>query len=237
MKKIFKTPLRLRRFSPPLLLCALLVTLLFVALVVVEIDRYETKKNVPITDGESLIVRHVSAADHVMGDISAPIQLIVYADLSCPYCKAFFSDTLPKLKRTYGDGIVVAYRHLPLSIHPQSHAEAAAAECVGQLGGNDAFWRFVKAVYAEPAYEKGLKVPELASVADGIGVSGTKVSSCVRSGVRDARVNADALEASVAGISQTPSVVLKSATRALIVKGNFYSQLDTGIVYLLQSGI
>lgn len=237
MKRTFRIPHLFRRFSTTLLLWALLAALLLVATTVVAFDRYQARWNVTKTDSESLIVRRAHADDHLIGDISAPVQVVVYADLSCSPCKDFFVDTLPRLQATYGDSIVVAYRH---RLFPSSHdgrVEASAAECVNQLGGNDAFWRFVYAVYSEPGYTEGISLLDLASVADRIGISRARMSACVGSGAHDSRIKADALEASIAGISQAPGIVLKSATRALIVKGNYYSQLDTGINYLLQAGL
>jgi hypothetical protein len=57
----------------------------------------------------------------------------------------------------------------------------------------------------------------------------------METGAGKARVEKDALEASVAGVSQDPSILLKSSTRALIVNGDYYSQLVTGIQYLLST--
>jgi len=223
----------LRRFSSTLLLGYLLGILLFAGTLFIVFERHTEKRGSTKTDRESLIVRRISESDRIIGDVSAPVQIIVYSSLSCPYCKSFFGVTLPKLTSTYGDRIVVAYRHLPLASQPGSRLEARAAECVYTLGGNDSFWKFVRAVFVEPIYRKGLSLSSLESIADRIGISGEHMSSCMRSGESDARIDEDALEASVAGISQTPGIVLKSATRALIVQGDYYSQVDTGVRYLL----
>jgi len=140
---------------------------------------------------------------------------------------------LPKLQKKYGDKIAVAYRHLPLMSHPNSRLEAQVGECVATLAGNKTFWDFAHAVFAIPGFEKGLSLDALTSIAGRFDIQNTKLRSCVASGAVDARIDEDALEASVAGITETPSTVLKSATRALIVQGNYYSQLDIGIGYLL----
>ncbi|MHB1086764.1 MAG: DsbA family protein [Minisyncoccota bacterium] len=236
MRKIFKIESWHSRFPFTLGLWVLLGALLFLGIVVVVFDRYQAKRIVTKTDSASLIVRSITESDHVIGKVSAPVQVIVYSSLSCTYCKSLFDDTLPKLMSTYGDNIVVAYRHLPLVSQPSSHLEASAAECVYALGGNDSFWKFVRAVFGQPASHKGLSLSTLESIANGVGVSGAQMSLCVQSGESDARIRADALEASVAGISQTPGIVLKSAARALIVQGNYFGRLDSGIKYLLKAG-
>lgn len=235
MKKTSSVSDSFRHRSATFYLWLCLGVLLVTGLSVIAFERHVASKGSAKTDGESLIVRRITEDDHILGAVSAPVQVVVYADLSCPYCKSLFQSTLPKLQEKYGDSIVVAFRHLPPPAHPSSRLEAHAAECVGQFGGSDSFWLFLRAVYAHPGYEEGLNVPALALIVDEIGVSGTDVLACVRSGAHDTRINADALEASIAGISQTPSIVLKSATRALIVHGNHYGQLDSGIDYLLQA--
>lgn len=236
MRRISRTPNSIWHLSPTLFLWSLLGVLLILGTIVAIGERSVAKQGSAKTDSESLIVRRATTTDHLIGSLSAPVQLVVYADLSCPYCKDFFNATLPKLQAKYGDNIVVAFRHLPLHSHPSSRLEANAAECVNQIGDTGAFWRFVRAVYAHPEYEKGLTVSTLSDIADEIGVSRANVSKCAQSGANDTRINADALEASIGGMSLTPSIVLKSATRALIVQGNYFGQLDSGINYLLKTG-
>jgi protein-disulfide isomerase len=237
MEKISRVPDVFQRRSATFLLWLFLGALLAAGLGIVVFERYIAEKRSTKTDSESLIVRSITESDHVIGEISAPVQVVVYADLSCPYCKRFFESTLPRLQAVYGDTIVVAFRHLPLAQHKRSRLEANAAECIASLEGNDAFWRYVRKIYEQPDYEQGLAIPKLVSLADGDGESRAHMTTCIESGEHDARVRTDMLEAAVAGMSVTPSIVLKSATRALIVKGDYYSQLDTGIEYLLGDSI
>ena len=49
------------------------------------------------------------------------------------------------------------------------------------------------------------------------------------------RVERDSLQGSIAGLNLTPSIVLKSQYRALIVKGDYPAQLSAGISYLLKT--
>ncbi len=237
MKKISSVSDAFWHRSATFYLWLCLGVLLVIGLSVIALEKHVASKGSAKTDSESLIVRRITEDDHVLGAVSAPVQVIVYADLSCPYCKSFFQSTLPKLRAAYGDKIVVAYRHLPLAQHPASRLEANAAECVAQAAGNDAFWRFVQKVYEHPKFRDGLALSDLVSLAQGDGISRVRMSACIESEEYGDRVRTDALEASVAGISVTPGVVLKSSTRALIVQGDYHREIDAGIEYLLQSGI
>ena len=40
-------------------------------------------------------VRRIDESDHVLGDIDAPVQLIIYDDFECPFCAVFY-DTVEK---------------------------------------------------------------------------------------------------------------------------------------------
>ena len=75
-------------------------------------------------------VRPAEQSDHLWGELSAPIQLIVYTDFDCPFC-ADFQQTLQQVKEKFGEQIVIVYRHYPLASHAQAKLTALAAECAG----------------------------------------------------------------------------------------------------------
>ncbi len=85
--------------------------------------------------------------DHLKGSPDAPVALIEYSDLECPYCKSFHPTVKQALEK-YGDQMVWAYRHFPLeSIHSSARPLAEGSECAAQLGGNDKFWEYVDYVF------------------------------------------------------------------------------------------
>ncbi|KKT87007.1 MAG: Sodium/proton antiporter [Parcubacteria group bacterium GW2011_GWA2_46_10] len=85
--------------------------------------------------------------DHLRGSIDAPVVLIEYSDLECPYCKRFHPEVKQMIEK-YGDKIVWAYRHFPLeAIHSSARPLAEGSECAAQLGGNDKFWEYVDYVF------------------------------------------------------------------------------------------
>ncbi|MDD5050470.1 MAG: thioredoxin domain-containing protein [Candidatus Pacebacteria bacterium] len=102
-------------------------------------------------------VAPVSADEHIQGSADAPIVMVEYSDLECPFCKNFHV-TLEGLMSTYGKDNKLAwvYRHFPLDRHPKAPAEAQASECAAELGGNDGFWKFVTGVYAVTPSNNGM---------------------------------------------------------------------------------
>jgi protein-disulfide isomerase len=80
--------------------------------------------------------------DHVRGNKDAQVLLIEYSDFQCPYCQRFHPTTLQVLEE-YKDQVGFVYRHFPLDqLHPYARPAAEASECIKELGGEDAFWKF-----------------------------------------------------------------------------------------------
>lgn len=97
-----------------------------------------------LTNDTTVKLAPVTAEDHVNGDINAPIKIVEYSDIDCPFCKRFHS-TLEQVKALYGDKVVWVYRHFPITqLHPDSFNKSHATECVAELGGNDKFWQYLK---------------------------------------------------------------------------------------------
>jgi protein-disulfide isomerase len=81
----------------------------------------------------------VTAEDHIIGSIDAPVIIVEYSDYECPYCKNFQS-TLQKITTESNGNVAWVYRHWP--IHQNSFEKLVAAECIASLKGNDAFWKY-----------------------------------------------------------------------------------------------
>jgi len=77
--------------------------------------------------------------DHIYGNPNAPIKIIEYSDFECPYCKIFHA-TMKKIVIESDGNVSWVYRHWPL--HQNSFEKTAAAECVAQIKGNEAYWEY-----------------------------------------------------------------------------------------------
>ncbi len=131
------------------------------------------KRPAQVSPGDTGDVRAADATDYVLGNPAAPIKIIEYSDLECPYCKEFHK-TMHALIDEYGSSGKVAwvYRHFPLTnIHPKAAKEAEAAECAGKLGGNTAFWKYIDRVYEVTPSSNGLDLAELPNIAEDVGLN------------------------------------------------------------------
>lgn len=69
--------------------------------------------------------------DAIIGSPNAPVTLVEFSDFQCPYCGAFFKESLAQLTADFIDTgkVKLIYRDYPLSGHPQAVGAAHAAEC------------------------------------------------------------------------------------------------------------
>ena len=87
----------------------------------------------------------------VLGDPHAPVTLVEFADLQCPFCRAFSQDSLPGLVRDLvrPGRLQVIFRAVP-ALGPDSLRAARAAGAAAQ--GNR-LWQFVDLFYRNQGSE------------------------------------------------------------------------------------
>jgi len=170
----------------------------------------------------------ITDADWMRGNPDADITIIEYSDLECPYCKTFHPE-ISKAVSEYGDDVRWVYRHFPLSIHPKATTEAEAAECAGELGGNDGFWAFIERLFEITPANNGFNLDELPDVAEYIGLDRADFTSCLESGRNAEKVQQHINDAISAGGQGTPySVIVTPDGEKIPVNGAVsYAQLKS----------
>lgn len=154
-------------------------------------------------------MRDVSSDDWIKGDRNAPVKIVEYSDLECPFCQRIHA-TLQQIVDEYDGEVAWVYRHAPLEqLHSKAPREAEAAECAGELGGNDAFWAFVDRVFEISPTNNGLLDSQLPEIAAYAGLNRTAFLNCLESGRHADKVASDLQDAFSAGLQGTPySVVI-----------------------------
>lgn len=176
--------------------------------------------------------RAIEPDDHYRGSLEAPVQIVVYMDLECPYCKKLHKVNVPLLKARYGDQIAFVYRHYPLTrIHPTARQAAEAAECAGIVGGEEKFWGFVEEFFAFSEPPSPVLYPQLA---ERVLVDVQRFKACVDQGESVARVERDIADARLVGVSMTPTQVVVGGKKPVIVRGSNYVALQQAIDAVLE---
>jgi len=91
----------------------------------------------------------ISESDWIRGGDDARITVIEYSDVDCPFCKEFHKSTT-NLMSDYTDDVRWIFRHMPIDgLHPDARKKAEASECIGELGGADAFWDYIDTLFKQ----------------------------------------------------------------------------------------
>lgn len=83
--------------------------------------------------------------ERTMGDPDAPVTVIEYASLTCPYCRRFHDEVFPRFKRNYIDTGKVHFIFREFPIGRSAGTAAVAARCVPEQHYFAANWKFLAA--------------------------------------------------------------------------------------------
>lgn len=109
--------------------------------------------------------RELNTEGVAVGDANAPVVIVEFTDLECPFCRSFH-ETLQATRKEWGEKIAVRFVHFPLPIHRNAYAAAKAAECAQEEGR---FEQFIDAAFAKQdslGIKPWLEYASLAGIAD-----------------------------------------------------------------------
>ena len=144
----------------------------------------------------------------VLGDPSAPVEVIEFADLQCPYCKAFTEEVLPPIieNQVKKGQVKIAFHNFTI-IGEQSPPAGAAALAAGAQGRG---WNFVELFYRNQGPEDSGYADDafLEAVAKGAGVKDITRWNSERPKFM-AEVEEATAEAVELGFEGTPSLAIR----------------------------
>jgi protein-disulfide isomerase len=150
-------------------------------------------------DPQVKTVRSIDKDDHILGDLDAEVQIIVYDDFECSYCLRH-EETLNQIIDTYGDKVVMAYRHFPLSFHANAQKAAEASECAAEQGK---FWEMHGKIFESQGNDT-MGVAQFKKDAKSLGLNTKKFNDCLDSGKYESEVKSDLSEGVAFGVQGTP---------------------------------
>lgn len=153
-------------------------------------------------------IAKVTKDEHIIGSPNAKVTIVEYSDLECPFCKRFHP-TMQQVVKDYGNQVAWIYRHFPLSFHANAQKESEASECAAELGGNEAFWKFIDAIYERTTSNGyGFALDKLGPLAKEIGLDQTKFQTCLDSGKYASKVTAQYEDGAKGGVTGTPGTFI-----------------------------
>jgi protein-disulfide isomerase len=143
-----------------------------------------------------------------MGNNSAKLVLVEFADFQCPHCR----DEYPAITATvdkYKDKMLFIYRNYPV-IDQNSVLLAEAGYCAFEQNG---FWPFYNNVFNNPTAE--ISLTSLDSLAKAMGLDADKFNDCLKTEKYKVSVKEDTDDATALGVGGTPTFFLNGA----VIKG------------------
>lgn len=143
----------------------------------------------------------VSATEHVTGSANPEFVLFEYSDFHCPYCQKFH----PTAKEfvTKNTNVQWVFRPLPFKGTPLHEV----SECVSKVAGNDAFWKFSEAVFADTSITPENYKDALAR----LNIQGADtIDACFKSGEMKAPMEKAVTDGVALGIEGTPNSILQN---------------------------
>lgn len=137
--------------------------------------------------------------DPRLGDADAPVTIVELSDFQCPYCARFHVETLPALRRLYGDRVQWVFINYYFPQHQHAERAAIAGECAHRQGR---FWEYADRLFAE---QERLGQGAIEDVAGTIGLDMVAFRSCVNNRETASEVAADLAEGQRLGVDGTPT--------------------------------
>ncbi|MGH7471486.1 MAG: DsbA family protein [Longimicrobiales bacterium] len=141
--------------------------------------------------------------DWVLGSYDAPVTILEYGDLECPYCAAV-RPVLEELVAADPARTRLVFRHFPVTtLHAHARLAAESAEAAGAQGR---FWEMHDMIFT---HQDQLQEEHLRAFARAVGVSDTaRFDRELRTGVYRAEVRDDFRRGVEDGVNGTPTLYI-----------------------------
>jgi protein-disulfide isomerase len=145
-----------------------------------------------------------------LGTAGAPVAIVLFSDMQCPFCKGEAEMIRKNLIQNYPTQVRLYFKDFPIeSLHPWAKAAAMAGRCVFQQKP-DGFWEYHDWVYAhqDAITPENLKAQVLGWAKDAKDVDSIKLGACIDSKATQAEVEKEIEEARALDISGTPTMFI-----------------------------
>jgi protein-disulfide isomerase len=143
-----------------------------------------------------------------LGSKDAPLTMIEYSDVQCPFCRTFHDTAFAAIKKNYIDTGKLRFfvRDLPLNFHDYAIPAAIASRCAGV---QRRFWDMRETLISNAPK---LSEQNILSYAKDLHLNMAEFSSCLNSGKFRMAIDRDVGEAAGLNLNGTPSFVIGRTT-------------------------
>jgi protein-disulfide isomerase len=137
------------------------------------LEKMQSPQQAPAPDDK--VSYKFSSGGFSMGDAKAPLVIVEYTDLQCPFCQQFHNTAFAQIKANYIDTGKVRFvsRDFPLDFHDNARRAATAGRCAAEQGK---FWEMRHAMIVNADQ---LKADQLLTYAANVKLDVPKFKSCL----------------------------------------------------------
>ena len=150
------------------------------------------------------------------GPPNAPVVIVGFDDLECPFCAKMHATLFPAIQQRYGDQVHIVYKDFPMNVHPWAMRAAVDANCLAAESPT-AYWQMVDQVHLQAA-DLGGADKSLSKANDALDaiarergkdakVDPARLNSCLQK-QDSAAVRASVQEAEKLGLEATPALFI-----------------------------
>ncbi|HJR62240.1 MAG TPA: thioredoxin domain-containing protein [Gemmatimonadaceae bacterium] len=165
----------------------------------------------PSTQGTAVLtpVTAAQAEGHLLGNPSAPVEILEFADFQCPACGHFATITEPDVRKRIVEAGLASFRFFdyPLPQHRNAIPAHLAAGCAAEQGK---FWEMHDKLFEMQGEWSSARSPkgEFEDYARQVGLDVATWESCYDAQRPMSRIRANAAEGDRRGVRSTPTFVI-----------------------------
>lgn len=178
------------------------------------------------------------------GSEAAPVIIVGFDDLECPYCAKLHASIFPAITDRYGDKVHIVYRDYPLEMHPWAMRAAVDVNCLADQSAA-AYWNAVDEIHAhastignDPKDPKAERTMERASAqldkiaheeGDRQHIDDAKLSACIQK-QETAKIDEEVRLAQSLNLVSTPTLFINGSRIDGAIPVEFiFSQIDKAL--------
>jgi protein-disulfide isomerase len=160
----------------------------------------------------------------VLGNKAAKVQIHVFSDYQCPFCKRAevptpgpdgkvdpMSAGLAAAKDKYKADIAIIWHDFPLGFHNRARQAANFAKEAKAQKGNEMYWKAHDELFAS---QPKLEDADLEAIAKKLGLDWAKVKAAMDTDKYKTEIDQDTKDGQAVGVTGTPAFIIQTGTAA-----------------------
>jgi protein-disulfide isomerase len=152
-------------------------------------------------DQDTTVYKVSAAGGPAKGSKNAPLQVVIFSDFQCPFCKRV-EPQLSQLEKEYGSKMHMVWKNYPLPFHPFAEPAAEAAMAANAQGK---FWQMHDKLFEN---NTALDRPNLEKYAQELGLDMARFKADLDAQKYKDAIQSDTKEGQGVGVNGTPAVFI-----------------------------